>query len=96
MPKSQCQTPGKMVNSLSDIPDFSSALMSTVSITADIKVLWPKGHSSYSPGSSEELALISIDLLVKTMGTQGAQTFIAQVFERYQHDHKATLDTERE
>ena len=96
MPKSQCQTPDKVVNSLSDIPDFSSALMSTVSITADIKVLWPKGHSSYSPGSPEELALISIELLVKTMGTQGAQTFIAQVLERYQHEHKATQATEKE
>ncbi|MBK5535308.1 hypothetical protein JFT91_22440 [Pseudomonas sp. TH08] len=70
--------------------------MSTVSITADIKVLWPKGHSSYSPGSSEELALISIDLLVKTMGTQGAQKFIEQVLERYQNEHKATSDTDRE
>ena len=96
MPKSQCQTSDKVVNSFPYISDFSSALMSTVSITADIKVLWPKGHSSYSPGSSEELALISIDLLVKTMGTQGAQTFIAQVFERYQHDHKGAPDTERE
>lgn len=96
MPKSQCQTSDKVVNSFPYIPDFSSALMSTVSITADIKVLWPKGHSSYSPGSSEELALISIDLLVKTMGTQGAQKFIAQVLERYQHDHKDTPDTERE
>lgn len=70
--------------------------MSTVSITADIKVLWPKGHSSYSPGSSEELALISIDLLVKTMGTQGAQKFIEQVLERYQNERKATSDTDRE
>lgn len=96
MPKSQCQMPDKMVNSLSDIPDFQSALMSTVSITADIKVLWPKGHSSYSPGSSEELALISIDLLVKTMGTQGAQKFIEQVLERYQNEHKGTSDTDRE
>jgi hypothetical protein len=96
MPKSQCQTPDKVVNSDADIPDFSSTSMSTVSITADIKVLWPKGHSSYSPGSSEELALISIDLLVKTMGTQGAQTFIAQVFERYQHENKGAQDAERE
>jgi hypothetical protein len=95
MPKSQCQTPAKVVNSLSDISDFSSALMNTVSISADIKVHWPKGHSSYSPGSAEELALISIDLLVKTMGTQGAQAFIAQVFERYQHDGENTQDTER-
>ncbi|HHS7808908.1 MULTISPECIES: hypothetical protein [Pseudomonas] len=69
--------------------------MNTVSISADIKVHWPKGHSSYSPGSAEELALISIDLLVKTMGTQGAQTFIDQVFERYQHDGENTQDTER-
>lgn len=95
MPKSQCQTPAKVVNSLSDIPDFSSALMSTVSINADIRATWPQGHSSYSPSSPEELALISIDLLVKTLGTQGAQTFVAQMFEKYPSDDKGTQDTER-
>ncbi|MCH4898855.1 MULTISPECIES: hypothetical protein [unclassified Pseudomonas] len=70
--------------------------MTTVSITADIKAAWPQGHSSYSPGSPEELALISIDLLVKTLGTQGAQSFIAQLFEKYPDDFKGTSDTERE
>lgn len=57
--------------------------MTTVSIDADIKAKWPQGHSSYSPGSPEELAIIGIDLLVKELGTEAAQTFIAQVFEKY-------------
>ncbi|PWE46394.1 hypothetical protein C9I50_01575 [Pseudomonas prosekii] len=57
--------------------------MTTVSIDADIKAKWPQGHSSYSPGSPEELAIIGIDLLVKELGTQAAQSFIAQVFEKY-------------
>ncbi|MBV4475355.1 hypothetical protein N8H74_25180 [Pseudomonas sp. B2M1-30] len=70
--------------------------MSTVSITADIKAVWPQGHSSYSPGSPEELALISIDLLVRTLGTQGAQSFIAQVFEKYPGDYTGASDIERE
>ena len=43
--------------------------MTTVSIDADIKAKWPQGHSSYSPGSPEELAIIGIDLLVKELGT---------------------------
>ena len=44
--------------------------MTTVSIDADIKAKWPQGHSSYSPGSPEELAIIGIDLLVKELGTR--------------------------
>lgn len=83
MPKSECQTPRKMVNSHSDFPEFTSAIMTTVSIDADIKAKWPQGHSSYSPGSPEELAIIGIDLLVKELGTEAAQSFIAQVFEKY-------------
>lgn len=76
MPKSECQTPRKMVNSILSLSDFTSAIMTTVSIDADIKAKWPQGHSSYSPGSPEELAIIGIDLLVKELGTQAAQTFI--------------------
>lgn len=57
--------------------------MTIVSIDADIKAKWPQGHSSYSPGSPEELAIIGIDLLVKELGTEAAQSFIAQVFEKY-------------
>ena len=57
--------------------------MTTVSIDADIKAKWPQGHSSYSPGSPEELAIISIDLLVKELGADAAHTFIAQIFEKY-------------
>ena len=56
--------------------------MTTVSIDADIKAKWPQGHSSYSPGSPEELAIIGIDLLVKELGTQAAQSSITRVFEK--------------
>lgn len=58
--------------------------MTTISIEADIKAKWTQGHSSYSPGSPEELAIIGIELLVKELGTEAARQFIAQVFERYQ------------
>ncbi|WP_434610036.1 hypothetical protein [Pseudomonas sp. R1-7] len=57
--------------------------MSTVSIEATINAKWAQGHSSYSPGSPEELAIISIELLVKELGTQAAQNFVRQTFERY-------------
>lgn len=66
--------------------------MTTISIDADIKAKWADGHSSYSPGTTEELALIAIDLLVKELGTAAAQQFIKQIFERYpseqvEHEH---------
>jgi hypothetical protein len=70
--------------------------MATVSIDADIKAKWPQGHCSYSPGSPEELAIIGIDLLVKELGTQAAQAFITQVFEKYPADYRGAQDTERE
>jgi len=57
--------------------------MTTISIDADIKAKWADGHSSYSPGTTEELALIGIDLLVKELGTDAAKQFIKQIFERY-------------
>ncbi|MCM2459959.1 hypothetical protein ACIPQ1_13190 [Pseudomonas sp. LARHCG127] len=57
--------------------------MSTVSIEATINAKWSQGHSSYSPGSPEELALIGIELLVKALGTEVARDFIQQAFERY-------------
>ncbi|WP_242209127.1 MULTISPECIES: hypothetical protein [unclassified Pseudomonas] len=57
--------------------------MTTISIDADIKAKWADGHSSYSPGTTEELALIGIDLLVKELGTEAAKQFIQQIFERY-------------
>ncbi|MVV47504.1 hypothetical protein EJA72_04440 [Pseudomonas sp. PB120] len=69
--------------------------MTTVSIDADIKAKWPEGHSSYSPGSAEELAIISIDILVKELGTEAAQTFITQIFEKYPANPKATEEIER-
>ncbi|WP_064116784.1 hypothetical protein [Pseudomonas fluorescens] len=66
--------------------------MTTISIDADIKAKWADGHSSYSPGTTEELALIGIDLLVKELGTEAAKQFIKQIFERYpteqvEHEH---------
>jgi hypothetical protein len=57
--------------------------MTTVNIDAAINAKWPEGHSSYSPGSPEELAIIGIDLLVKELGTEAAQSFIQQIFEKY-------------
>jgi len=68
--------------------------MATVSIDADIKAKWPQGHCSYSPGSPEELAIIAIDLLVKELGTAGAQAFIGQVFEKYPPGHPGADDSQ--
>lgn len=57
--------------------------MSTVSIEADIRARWPQGQCAHSPGSTEELAIIAIDLLIKELGTENAQAFIGQVLSRY-------------
>ena len=57
--------------------------MTSVSIDAAINAKWAEGHSSYSPGTTEELALIGIDLLVKELGIEAAQRFSNQVFVRY-------------
>lgn len=65
--------------------------MSIVSIEATINAKWSEGHSSYSPGSPEELAIIGIELLVKELGTEAAQNFIRQAFERYPGIIDATL-----
>ena len=70
--------------------------MTIVTINADIKAKWPQGQSSYSPGSPEELAIIGIDLLVKELGTQAAQAFIGQIFEKYPADHLGVEDPLRE
>lgn len=70
--------------------------MTIVTIHADIKAKWPQGQSSYSPGSPEELAIIGIDLLVKELGTQAAQAFIGQIFEKYPADHMGVEDPLRE
>jgi hypothetical protein len=66
--------------------------MTPVSIDADIKAKWPDGHSSYSPGSTEELAIIAIDLLVRDLGTDGAQSFIEQIFEKHLADKRNTAE----
>ena len=70
--------------------------MTTVSIDADIKASWPQGHSSYSPGSPEELAIIGIDLLVKELGTEAARSFIAQIFEKYPAEYMGAEHNDRE
>ena len=69
--------------------------MTTVSIDADIKAKWQDGHSSYSPGSTEELAIIAIDLLVRDIGTEAAQHFIKQIFEKHLADQKAATEVVR-
>ena len=69
--------------------------MNTINIDADIKAKWADGHSSYSPGTAEELALIGIDLLVKALGTEPAQQFIKQIFERYPVEVTAQEVTEK-
>lgn len=57
--------------------------MAVVSIDAYIKAKWPQGQCSHSPGSPEELAIIAIDLLVKELGNEAAQSFVGQVLARY-------------
>ncbi|VVN74941.1 hypothetical protein [Pseudomonas fluorescens] len=69
--------------------------MTTVSIDANINAKWSQGHSSYSPGSPEELAIIAIDLLVKELGTEAARSFITQVFTKYPETYKGIEQTSR-
>lgn len=57
--------------------------MAIVLIDADIKARWPQGQCAHSPGCPEELAIIAIDLLVKELGTEGAQNFMSQMWLRY-------------
>lgn len=68
--------------------------MAIVSIDADIKAKWSQGQCSYSPGSPEELAIIGIDLLVKELGTTGAQAFISQILEKYPTAHQGANSRE--
>ncbi|WP_095111730.1 hypothetical protein [Pseudomonas sp. Irchel 3H7] len=69
--------------------------MTTISIDAAINAKWTDGHSSYSPGTTEELALIGIDLLVKELGTDAAKHFIKQIFERYPTEQVAHKHAEK-
>jgi hypothetical protein len=57
--------------------------MAIVSIDADIRAKWSQGQCAHSPGSAEELAIIAIDLLIRELGTEGAQLFMDQVLARY-------------
>jgi len=68
--------------------------MSIVNIEATINAKWLEGHSSYSPCSPEELAIIGIELLVRELGTDVARKFILQAFERYPNIIDAGLPTD--
>lgn len=68
--------------------------MSIVSIEATINAKWLEGHSSYSPRSPEELAIIGIELLVRELGTEVARKFIQQAFERHPNVIDASLPTD--
>ncbi|GEM_PF-299564 len=96
MPKSQCTKANKMlyctVCSHAQARVLTAATghftegrytMAIVLIDADIRAKWPQGQCAHSPGSPEELAIIAIDLLVKELGTEGAQNFMNQMFLRY-------------
>jgi len=54
-----------------------------LTLITDIKARWADGQCSYSPTNPEELAIISVDLLVRELGTEAARAFVAQVFERF-------------
>lgn len=57
--------------------------MNSPTLDTAIKVTWPDGHRSYSPGTTEELFIIAADLLLQDLGHEAARTFVAQVFERH-------------
>lgn len=57
--------------------------MNSPTLDTNIKVTWPEGHRSYSPGTTEELFIIAAELLVQDLGHEGARTFVDQVFERH-------------
>jgi hypothetical protein len=63
--------------------------MSNLSIVAAINVHRPEGHSAYAPGTSEELAIIALDLLVRDIGYEAARQFIDRVLERYRNEPHA-------
>lgn len=68
--------------------------MSNLLKSASIRISRPEGHSEYSPSTSEELAIIALDLLFKDLGYEGANQFVRQVLERYSnepHAHAGTL-----
>lgn len=54
-----------------------------LTLVTDIKARWAVGQCSYSPTNPEELAIISVDLLVRELGTEAARAFVDQVFERF-------------
>lgn len=57
-----------------------------LTLVTDIKARWAEGQCSYSPTNPEELAIISVDLLVRELGTEAARAFVDQVFERFAHE----------
>ena len=67
--------------------------MKSPTLDTDIKVTWPDGHRSYSPGTTEELFIIAADLLVQDLGHEAARTFVDQVFERHWPAAEAELSS---
>ena len=84
--KPPLQTPGPGICTESPVHFQLEIPMTSHTLEADIKVKWPEGQSAYSPGTPEELILIAVDLLVKDLGSDGARSFVEQVFKRYTHE----------
>ncbi|UFH48102.1 hypothetical protein [Pseudomonas sp. KNUC1026] len=61
--------------------------MSTVQLQAAIKARWLDGQCSRSPGSTEELAILAVDLLVRELGPAAARGFMEQALEHFTQAH---------
>lgn len=80
IPKNPCVAWRKVIN-LALQPHGGPAM--NLTLVTDIKARWAEGQCSYSPTNPEELAIISVDLLVRELGTEAARAFVDQVFERF-------------
>lgn len=80
MPRCRRQGPASAPNSTRI---FDRDPMNSPTLDTNIKVTWPDGHRSYSPGTTEELFIIAADLLLQDLGHEAARTFVDQVFERH-------------
>ena len=67
--------------------------MNSPTLDTNIKVTWPDGHRSYSPGTTEELFIIAADLLLQDLGHEAARNFVDQVFERHWPAAEAELSS---
>lgn len=83
IPKNPCAAWRKVIN-LALQPHGGPAM--NLTLVTDIKARWAEGQCSYSPTNPEELAIISVDLLVRELGTEAARAFVEQVFERFAHE----------